>query len=364
MVMYFNSLYAVIVIFILAGCLNVANMMYYESDNYDPNRMSLTKDNLLSMWQLLQFSAICTDREWVVCAEGCKENVEWWSNTFTNSYYGTAIDPVTQNEVTLISRTTCTPAELNTGMINYGTLMLLILCMSVYNWYLSKKEVRFDEDNTTAADYSLVVHNPPGSAVDPDEWRDFFNIFSNKGVTLVTVALNNEELLQKLVQRRNDIKALKGRLRKKVEGNLDNEESIHEVDEAVANAKRARESEEKGCVSKCMGFIFTPILRALGFAQTEEMIWERIKETTEDIRELQKKEYQAAAIYVTFETEGGQRNAMAALKASETEVRTNTRVNIAEEALFRGTVLRIEEASEPSAVVSFIDSFVHLFHAP
>ena len=89
-------------------------------------------------------------------------------------------------------------------------MMLLILLMGLLGQYLRKKEVRFDEDNSTPSDYTVVVQNPPPDALEPDDWRDFFNQFSdtNKGVTLCTVALNNEELLAKLIFWRRDIKKL------------------------------------------------------------------------------------------------------------------------------------------------------------
>lgn len=339
--MYFSSLYALIIIFILAGLLNIANMMYYSSSNYDSPE---TRDKAIGLLDtLLRFSTICTDREWVLCAEGCNENKDLWMNPYSSKDFATAT--VNGEEVTLINRTTCNPATFQQGMINFGTLMLLIVCMAIYNWYLSKREVRFDEDNSSAPDYTLVVYNPPGDAVDPDEWKDFFDQFSEKGVTLVTVALNNEELLNKLVQRRKDTKLLRSEFPIGVECDFDNEES---VDLAVQNAKRYRQSLEEGCISK----LFTPLLRALGFALTEETIWKRIKKTTEEIKVLQQKEYRAAAVYVTFETEDGQRNALGALNASEMEVMTNSPVNIDRCALMHDTVLRVEEASEPNAVVS------------
>jgi len=143
---------------------------------------------------MLQYSAVCTAREWVVCAkpdgaDTCTNNIEEWNNIFTRQYYGTRKDS-NGEDVTLINRTTCLPAQFTQRMINHGTLLLLILAMAVFMRYLSKKEVRFDEDNTSAPDYSIVVRNPPPDAIDPDEWRDFFDTFSDKAVTVCTVALS------------------------------------------------------------------------------------------------------------------------------------------------------------------------------
>ncbi|KAL9178347.1 hypothetical protein ACHAXT_001775 [Thalassiosira profunda] len=345
--MYFSSLSAVVVIFLLAGCLSIANMTYYASAEYDPGRDEAQGFQLLSMVRL---STICTDREWVVCADGCKANIGYWDSLFTDEYYGTATD-ANGEEVTLINRTKCLPAEFQQGMINYGTTMLLIVCMSLYNWFLVKKEVRFDEDNTGAPDYTVVVHNPPPDALDPDEWRDFFDKFSVEGVTLVTVALNNEPLLNKLVQRRKDIKALRSQMPRHLKCDfLDGAEG--DINTAVENAKKYREGEEarRNCLSKLLGSVFTPLVRLLGLSPTETTLWQRIKKTTKEIDELQKQEYQAAAVYVTFETEMGQRTALEALSCSETEIMLNRPKGLDSSALFQGRVLRAEEACEPTAV--------------
>ena len=94
---------------------------------------------------MLQYSAVCTAREWVVCAEPdgadtCTNNIEEWNDIFTKQYYGTKKDS-NGEDVTLINRTTCLPAQFTQGMINHGTLLLLILAMAVFMRYLSKKEV-------------------------------------------------------------------------------------------------------------------------------------------------------------------------------------------------------------------------------
>jgi hypothetical protein len=348
--MYFSSLKTVCVIFILAGLINVANMLYYASDKYDANDERYADFGLM---KTLYFSAICTDREWVLCSEGCEGN-KWWNTIFANQYYGTATNADGQ-EVVLINRTTCLPAEFQQGMINYGSTLFLILCMSFYFWYLGKKEVRFDEDNTTATDYTVVVSNPPADAVNPDEWRDFFDTFSDKGVTLCTVALDNELLLTKLVARRMQIKNLQRQFLASVEDvNYDVEE---DVSAAVDMARRYRLQEEaaRNCFSKFFGYIFTPLCQCLGFSLTEDIIWERIKSITEEIRELQRQEYNATSVFVTFETQEGQRAALTALNASELEIVTNTARHISSNALFRGRVVRVEEASDPNAVVSVLE---------
>ena len=358
--MYFSTLQATFFIFLIAGLINVANIVYYSSAKYDPGTDGLQKSDLIVMQQL---SMVCTDREWVVCSEPkdvedtCRDHGEGddrdiWNNIFTKSYFGTAFDE-NGDEVTLINQTTCEPANFPQGIVNYVTLLFLIVSMSLFFWFLSKKEVRFDADNTTAADYSVIVHNPPPDAVDPDEWRDYFDVYSDKGVTAVTVALDNEVLLKKLLKRRMDVNALKGRLPMGSHKDFDiDDENV--MKEAVENAKRYRlvEEDRRNCIAKLFSGIFTPLLRKLGLSMTETMIWERIQITTKEIRELQKKEYNAAAVYVTFETEQGQRTALEAVSASEMEIMTNRVItSLDSSVLFRSErILRVEEAPEPNAV--------------
>jgi hypothetical protein len=361
MSMYFTSLIAVGIIFFSAGMINIANMIYYASDEYDIND---NRNSIIKLMKLLHLSAICTDREWVLCSEGCDTHPKWWNTIFTDQYYGTAINPDNGEEVVLINRTTCLPAEFEQGIVNYGTMIFLLLALSIFFWYLGKREVRFDEDNTIAPDYSIVVTNPPPDAVDPDEWKDFFEKFADKGVTLVTVALDNEALINKLVQRRMEIKKLKHMFLRSVEHvNFDDEADIIS---AVDMSRRYRLGEEarRNCFQRILGNISI----RMGLSATEDMVWERIKLMTEEIRELQQHEYKAAAIFVSFETQKGQRTALTALNASVLEKVTNKARLISPAALFRGNVLSVEVACEPNAVVSvsffLIEEHIYLLSLP
>lgn len=356
--MYFSTLVTMCCIFILVGCLNIANILYYSSIEYDPEKELTTKWELLN---ILRFSAVCMDREWVVC-EGCSDQKRFWNSIFANEYYGTATDSQGE-EVTLINRTTCDMAQFDQGMWNFGTLLLLIVCITVFMWYLSKLEVRFDEDNTSAPDYTLMVKNPPVDAYDPEEWKDFFEKYASKQgasfashtvicdmdtsntliktVTLCTIALDNERLLRKLVQRRQDMRRLRSRL-EIADINFDDKEEVEALVEEIAKRREKKKS--------CLGKLFNPLLRCCGFGMTEREIWERYQSTTEAIKELQKEEFDVSAVYITFETEQGQRTAMEALNASRTELLANTAIGLDPSALFRGKVLNVDEASEPTAV--------------
>jgi len=339
--MYFSTLSSIGVILLLAGILSIPNIIWYSSDRYDP---SPNRDVNFSLMRILRFSAICSSREWVKC-DDC--NADTWNNIFTNNYYGTGIDVTTGETVTLINRTTCLPAQFAPGMWSFGVLLLLILCITAYNIYLSKLEVRWDEDNTSAPDYSLVVMNPPKDAKDPEEWKLFFDTFSDKQVTLVTVALGNDELLKSIVAKRRNIKILRGMLPEGI--NYSDEEALDEIVRNEHNRRLAKEK-ERSCLAKLVGMTITPLLRGLGFCLTEDVIWKRIKATNTKIKELEQRDYDASAVFVTFETEQGQRTALEALNFSQLEVLTNTAINADPSSIFRDTVLSCYEAADPDSI--------------
>lgn len=124
--------------------------------------------------------------------------------------------------------------------------------------------------------------------------------------------------------------------------NFDNKDEV----EAMVNEITSRREKKRSCFGK----LCNPILRCLGFGKTERELWERIQSTTASIKELQKEEFPVSAVYITFETEHGQRNALEALNASRTEKLANTAIGLDPSALFRERVLNVEEASEPTAV--------------
>ena len=132
-------------------------------------------------------------------------------------------------------------------------------------------------------------------------------------------------LLTKLLKRRRLLKELRGVL-----PNIDLEDE-KSVETALTEACRRREDNRS-----CLGNAINPLLRVLGFALPDSEIWSRLKATTEEIKSLQKLHYHASAVFVTFETEQGQRTALEALNASKIEVFTNKAINIDSSVLFRG----------------------------
>ena len=158
---------------------------------------------------------------------------------------------------------------------------------------------------------------------------------------MCTIALDNERLLTKLVQRRQDMKQLRSRLGI-ADIDFDDKDEMEKMVEEITTRREKKTS--------CLGKLCNPLLRCCGFGKTEQELWQRYQSTTEAIKELQKEEFGVSAVYITFETEQGQRTALEALNASRTELLANRAITLDPSALFRNTVLSVDEASEPTAV--------------
>ena len=197
----------------------------------------------------------------------------------------------------------------------------------------------------SASDYTVIVKNPPKDALDPDEWRDFFTQFTERQVTGVTIALNNQLLVRKLIYRRVHRNNLRLKLGKGID--MDDEDVVRT---AVARLVQERDLEPRGCLHKLFDCTVLPILRLFGMFLAAETLVDRVFELTEEIKELQQEKYDATKVFVTFETEEGQRAALSALSVGKLDTMMSNTHNLAPSAIFQGTVLIVEEPSEPSAI--------------
>lgn len=246
-----------------------------------------------------------------------------------------------------MKRNQCSFDEFGLGWPNLATLAFLLVAVGIFNMYLRAREVRFDEDKVTTSDYTVLVSNPPKDAKDPDEWRDFFQKFASDGdqVTGVAIALNNEDLVNKLATRRVYRNHLRLKLSDGVD--LDNDEAV-----MLAIDKYNQELAEQpvgciGCILNCIA----PIFKLVGMMLTADELYEQIRKLTEQIKELQEKEYHAIRVFVTFETENGQRTALSALNVGKAELKSNRLGARPPDCHFRGELLLdVEEPAEPSAI--------------
>mmetsp|Transcript_24268 Transcript_24268/g.36900 ORF Transcript_24268/g.36900 Transcript_24268/m.36900 type:complete len:405 (+) Transcript_24268:592-1806(+) len=323
---------------ILAGLINIPNVLYYTSNEYS------NQDNISFF---AKGSAICTLEEWVVCT-GCTKDVQPGSEQAKRYAVSVDVDVdvgVRDSETEFALRNLCPRPELAQGMVHFSSLVTLLVIFWLLGLYEKQREVIFDEGKQTAQDYSVIVKNPPPEAYDPEQWKIFFSQFSEKQVTSVSVLLNNHQLLSKLVHRRvlrNNLKAYLPR-----DFDLDEEDLVRQH---ISMFLKEQEGEKRGICSLLCGCTFIPIFRCFGYFLPPDVIVDRFYEVKDEIKELLKKKYEVVKVFVTFETEAGQRNALDALKAGKLVIMGNLIDQMPPTTIFEGRVLHVEEPPEPDTV--------------
>ena len=322
--LYFVSLKVFATLLLIAGLINIVSMSYYDSVSYNGEDAQDEVDFLL------KGSALCTNTAWVVC-ENCKP--DQWS--LDKSRFATSADGTT-----LVLRNLCRGAASVNGMASFCTLVVLLVSFSLLFIYLRRREIRLDEDRMTGSDYSVVVENPPANALNPDEWRVFFEQFSpdNDQVTVVSIALNNEALIRKLIKRR--------KLRRKLNLILPENAILDDESDILREIEylKLEEAEGKEC-------LFSASIFGFSSSKSAEKLVNKIAVLTEEIKELQKKEYKASKVFVTFETEVSQRAALEALTVGGFHLHRNYNLSMKSEHFFRSTrVLKVRQPCEPNDV--------------
>jgi hypothetical protein len=201
-------------------------------------------------------------------------------------------------------------------------------------------------DRATATDYSVVVRNPPKDAYDPDVWHAFFSQYADKQVTVVTVALDNHELLRRLVWRRRNMRSLKLMLPRGVD--LEDEDTARA---AVAQFAKDQEADPPGFLIRVLDCLVFPFLRPFGMFLKPDTLVNNIFRLREEIDQLQKEgEFDVASVFVTFETEEGQRAALEALSTGKIYLLSRNISHAAPGSVFQGRLLKVYQAAEPSSV--------------
>jgi hypothetical protein len=331
--LYFISLQAFAVILFIFGLINISSIEYYASDDYTGG-----KNFDFTLSAALTGSAICANQEWVVC-EDCSAS-DW---ELDENRYATTADGLT----TLVKRNLCHDDQLfrSVGITNLMTLFGLLFVVGIFSYYLKLREIRFDEDKVTTTDYSVVVKNPPPDALDPDEWRSWFEQFAEKQVTCVTIALDNHELVRRLVSRRIFRNQLKAKLPKDFD--MDDKDALAE---AVRQITIEQAQQPRGCFMKLLDLCVFPLLYALDMFLPANMLLEKNDILTKEILELQKEKYNATEVFITFETEEGQRAALSALTVGKINSVLNRTSVLPPGCLFHGQILKVMEPEEPNAI--------------
>lgn len=300
---------------LIAGVINIPNLIFFSSDNYNGWGDGLA---LLS----LKASAVCTDSTWAPCPTCKKEDWDDFPPTYDRYAEATAQDGTL---LTFIKTNNC---GMNNGVGLVAFACLLYVCLSIYILAKTTKrqEIKFDNASLTTTDFAVEVSNPPKDARDPEEWRSFFEQFGH--VTSITVTLDNEDLIWALMKRRELVVALKNLQPPGVDVD------IHNVGPAVETAWPLTR------------------LQKLMFMSNAETLKTNIDAIDETIStDLSKRHYDVSHVFVIFEKEASQQEALHQMSVGGFHVLANNTWALADNFTFRGEhVLAVQEPPEPSSV--------------
>lgn len=312
--LYFHTLKVLAIITFIAGLINIPNIVFFNSDDYDEQSEDDVKP-------ILRGSAICTDQVWSFCPT-CQRD-DWERFPDTDDRYAE-----TQDGSARFIRVNKCDVDFDAGLVSWISLLFIFIAMCILGVRSGRKEVSYDEAQQTSPDYSVEVENPPKDAMDPEEWREFFEQFENSHVTCCTVTLDNEDLIRMLVKRRQLLLKLELLLPPGVAFDKFN------LDKAVEDAMP---------VPRWKKLLF--------IASNAETIRDKIAKMDEQIMDMSNKQYEVSNVFITFETEQAQRQALKALSVSRWDsLKNNTNV-LPEHLRFRRKhVLAVREPPEPSSV--------------
>jgi hypothetical protein len=327
--LYFSTLRAITILTLCAGLLNIGNIRYFHGDDYsggqDDVELSFTKG-----------SAICTEENaiWVPCPDCPVDD----SNLFAsdrlreNVLRENVVNNVTQASMTFVLKNLCDGPTLQQGFINYATVLFIIVGIGGLSLYLNRQEVKYDEDEQTAQDYSIVIENPPHDATDAEEWRSFFlTKFDGAQVTTCTIAVDNDLLVRSLVERREVLR--------KLEMLVPPGTSLDTLTLAGIAAKQER-------FRRFWGQVLSMVSPGV------PELFARLVVLTSKVQGLSQQDYPASKVFITFETEAAQRRVLSALSVGSLQVSRNKISAVPNpEHLFRGElVLGVNEPHEPNTV--------------
>jgi len=301
--LYLATLKSVVILMFIAGLISIPNILYFSGSDYSANQPGV-------IWQL-KGSAICTEHEWVPCLDCGRDNLEG----------DRVISEMDQNGefFSFAKRNTCDGAIARTVWTNYAATLVFILGLVIISYRLSKKEERFDDDQQTAQDYSIVIRDPPTNAHDPEEWKDFFQSkFDGAHVSCCTVVVENDELVKTLVERRELLLTIRRELPQGVSLDPENPEKLATYADEYKKEKKCR--------------IFNGIPEH----------YEKLIKLEDTIKKLSGKDYPVISVFITFENERTQRRVLSLM---------NKATNPGPKYYFNGDrLLRVEEPAEPSSI--------------
>eukprot|EP00612_Vaucheria_litorea_P004378 CAMPEP_0171462724 /NCGR_PEP_ID=MMETSP0945-20130129/6640_1 /TAXON_ID=109269 /ORGANISM="Vaucheria litorea, Strain CCMP2940" /LENGTH=804 /DNA_ID=CAMNT_0011989293 /DNA_START=60 /DNA_END=2474 /DNA_ORIENTATION=- len=296
--LFFHMDYILCFAMLLAGIINTYTMAYYMSTDYQPTYPDLSFSLFGSA--ACYFEQVCTSAE-------CTED-------------------------TLGDNTDYCNLNLAQGILDFCTTMMLFLVVYFLGVYQRKMTEKIDMSAQTAQDYSIVVEDPDDDATDPDEWRDFFSDFGH--VVYVTVAINNEELLKILSEKRICMYNIE------IEAGGRNDEYYRALD-TDNEMKRIKELN-----------LWQRFAQNYLGASTDMVYWhQKLAEIHKKVEKLKNLKYRASKVYVIFDSEHSQRKCLSEMTTGLIPATLEKSNHIKDKHKFRGkNVLKIEEPAEPEEI--------------
>ena len=317
----------------VCALVNIPNIVNYASSAWSDGQPTLTGS--LGNAALIG-SALCDQTRWVTCGDCQAQSSKFDSKGCSpDDLYGAATcRKIESSDGEFYFKENLCRITIDYVIVDFITIIFLFVSTGLMGMYQRRLAVRFDEKVQTASDYSLTVCDPCLDALSADEWRNFFSKYEPNGdVTCVCVAVDNEKLLALLVKQRV--------LRNAIETGLMDDEVY---DEEIGFL----DPDNRGCWERFMN--------RLGLMKGLPLLHEELLDTKEKIKaEVARVSsaggYSTTRVYVTFESEEGQRNALNTLSTGLIAAWTDSTASITSEHRFRGqNVLKVEESREPSAV--------------
>lgn len=323
--LYFSTLRSIAIMSLIAGCINIPNMLYFNSERYDTTKIPHGEINMIKA------SALCKNAPWVPCPT-CDIN-DWRGDVKDRIQF---LDE--ENMLFPIAKKNdCNFDDLfRLGMFSYATMIFIFISMMIINRDSERMEVEFDEDEQTAQDYSIMVENPPSEAKNPDDWKAFFERVTGGHVTVCTVAVDNDILVNTLVERR----VIRTQLQELVGKRMMEDEN--ELAKKAADCEKQRSAVQK---------IIALTLHPFGIGRDIAALYNEQVVLTSKVRGLSQITYPATKVYVTFETENAQRTALTSLSVGKLVISRQNTTGIKKKYLWQGKyVLNVVEPEEPSTV--------------
>jgi len=329
--LYFYTLRAVIIMTLIAGLINIPNMLYFSGPEYSDNSQNDIN------WYLVG-SAGCNANEWVPCPDCQTQNFDHNRRIIVQSKGGVNLPYLLKH--------TCGAQDdghdtgnmrFEDSLISLATTIFIVASLVIISIYQNKKEIAFHKDEQAVQDYSIVIRNPPVNATNPEEWKNFFeeNFGSDVHVTCCTVAIGNDKLVEALVQRRE--------LLQRIERIVPDHESLPQREDYVIEMANLIQNERNVLFRLCA---------ACGLYKGVPEYCKLLVRLNGKILYLASKDYPATNIFITFETEASQKQMLSKLMVAHISAGKNRKKDIEEvNHLFRKQhALHVEEAMEPSSI--------------